>query len=216
MAPWAMVFGGICSMTIIRPAPQIGQTRVGVTEDRLSGVAMKSSWFDSVIEVPLNRGGKRGHHCIGGWEKGSSLNSAFLTLKLPASSVYVHVLEAPSPLKRLILVTPPFPSSKDGGLPLPSARSASTLVVSRPAQRSLALRPVGSLHRQSDTSVSKASAVSLHPHTAPIASGWSDPLAGGNGYLWRSKTFHGNTPSPISVTRYNRPKSSDFLAANSS
>ncbi len=30
------------------------------------------------------------------------------------------------------------------------------------------------------------------------------------------KTFHGNTPSPISVTRYNRPKSSDFLAANSS
>jgi hypothetical protein len=70
MAPWAMVFGGICSMTIIRPAPQIGQTRVGVTEDRLSGVAMKSSWFDSVIEVPLNRGGKRGQKR----EKWSSLS----------------------------------------------------------------------------------------------------------------------------------------------
>src|SRR5271166_5311495 len=45
----------------------------------------------------------------------------------------------------------------------PSARSASTLAVSRPAQRSLALRPVGSLHRQSDTSVSKAPTVSLPP-----------------------------------------------------
>src|SRR6516165_10112645 len=40
----------------------------------------------------------------------------------------------------------PFPS--DGGLPRPSARSASTLVVSRPARRSLALRPVGSPSRQ--------------------------------------------------------------------
>jgi len=32
--------------------------------------------------------------------KGSSLNSAFLTPKSPASSLYVHVLEAPPPLKR--------------------------------------------------------------------------------------------------------------------
>jgi hypothetical protein len=42
-------------------------------------------------------------------EKGSSLNSACLTPKPPASSVYVHVLEAHSPLKRSILVTSPFP-----------------------------------------------------------------------------------------------------------
>ena len=40
--------------------------------------------------------------------KGSLLNSASLTLKPLASSVYVHVLEAPSPLKRSILVTSPF------------------------------------------------------------------------------------------------------------
>ena len=137
-------------------------------------------------------------------------------------SVYRHAVVI-TPVARWVLIArgadysnrfPFIPS--DSGLPHPIARSASTLVVSRPAQRSLALRPVGSLHRQSDTSVSKASAVSLHPHTAPIASGWSDPLAGGNGYPWRSKTFHDNTPTPISVTRYNRPKSSDFLAANSS
>ena len=47
--------------------------------------------------------------------------------------------------------------------PHASARSATTLDVSRPAQRSLALRPVGSLHRQSDTSVSKAPTVLLPP-----------------------------------------------------
>src|SRR5271157_1002829 len=42
-------------------------------------------------------------------EKGSSLNSAFLTPKPPASSVYVRVLEATPPLKRSILVVSPFP-----------------------------------------------------------------------------------------------------------
>gem|GEM_PF-4837133 len=41
----------------------------------------------------------------------SSPNSASLTPKPLASSVYVHVLEAPSPLKRSILVMSPFPSA---------------------------------------------------------------------------------------------------------
>ena len=42
----------------------------------------------------------------------------------------------------------PFPFiPSDGGLPLLCAGSATTLVVSRPARRSLALRPVGSLSR---------------------------------------------------------------------
>ena len=40
--------------------------------------------------------------------KGPSLNSAFLTPKPPASSVYVRVLEASSPLKRSISVMTPF------------------------------------------------------------------------------------------------------------
>src|SRR5271165_1621041 len=43
--------------------------------------------------------------------KGSSPNSASLTPKPLASSAYVHVLEAPSPLKRSILVTSLFPSA---------------------------------------------------------------------------------------------------------
>src|SRR5271166_1925344 len=48
-----------------------------------------------------------------GREKGSSLNSAFLTPKLLASSVYMHVLEAPSPLKWSISVTSLIPSPQD-------------------------------------------------------------------------------------------------------
>ena len=84
-------------------------------------------------------------------------------------SVYRHAVVI-TPVARWVLIArgadysnrfPFIPS--DSGLPHPSARSASTLVVSRHAQRSLALRPVGSLHRQSDTSVSKAPTVSLPP-----------------------------------------------------
>jgi len=43
-----------------------------------------------------------------GREKGTSLHSASLTTKPPASSVYVHVPEAPPPLTRSISVTSPF------------------------------------------------------------------------------------------------------------
>ena len=45
-----------------------------------------------------------------GREEGPSLNSASLTPEPLASSVYVHALEAPSPLKRSISVTSLFPS----------------------------------------------------------------------------------------------------------
>ena len=84
-------------------------------------------------------------------------------------SVYRHAVVI-TPVARWVLIArgtaystrfPFIPS--DGDLPHASARSATTLDVSRPAQRSLALRPVGSLHRQSDTSVSKAPTVSLPP-----------------------------------------------------
>ena len=45
--------------------------------------------------------------------KGSSLNSALLTPKPIASSVYVRVPEAPSPHKLSISVTPLFPSPRE-------------------------------------------------------------------------------------------------------
>jgi hypothetical protein len=51
---------------------------------------------------------------------GSSLTSAFLTPKPPASSVYVHVLEAPPPLKRSMSVMSPFPSTISVMSPFPS------------------------------------------------------------------------------------------------
>jgi len=58
---------------------------------------------------------------------------------------------------------PTFPVPSGGGLPQTGAGSATTLDVSRPAQRSLALRPVGSPSRLSDPFVSKAPTVSLPP-----------------------------------------------------
>src|SRR5208282_4902636 len=85
-------------------------------------------------------------------------------------SMYRHAVVI-TPVARWVLIArgtaystrfPFIPS--DGGLPHASARSATTLDVSRPAQRLLALRPVGSLHRQGDISVSKAPTVSLPPH----------------------------------------------------
>ena len=68
-------------------------------------------------------------------------------------SLYRHAV-VNTPVARWVLIArgtaystrfPFIPS--DGGLPHTDARSATTLDVSRPAQRSLALRPVGSLHR---------------------------------------------------------------------
>src|SRR5271166_3613203 len=53
-----------------------------------------------------------GKRVITGRGKGSSLNSASLTPKPLASSVYVHALEAPSPLKRSISVRSSFPFSR--------------------------------------------------------------------------------------------------------
>ncbi len=83
-----------------------------------------------------------------------------------------------------------FPVPSGCGLPHPNARSASTLVVSRPAQRSLALRPVGSPSRQSDPSVSKAPTVSFPPRVASIATGWSDPIAGWELHPLKTNTFY--------------------------
>ena len=66
--------------------------------------------FDAVpVEVAANGDRERG--------KGSSLNSASLTTKPLASSVYVHVPEAPSPHERPISVTSLFPSLDISNVP---------------------------------------------------------------------------------------------------
>ena len=83
-------------------------------------------------------------------------------------SMYRHAVVI-TPVARWVgsLVGRPIPTvsllASSFGLPHASARSALTLDVSRPARRSLALRPACSLHRQSDTYVSKAPTASLPP-----------------------------------------------------
>ena len=64
------------------------------------------------------------------------------------------------------------------GLPRQVAGSASTLVVSRPAQRSLALRPACSPHGQEPRVYLEGSDGFVTSTAAPIATGWSDPVAG--------------------------------------
>src|SRR5271157_2948165 len=92
------------------------------------------------------------HHCLGvpqspsqsgraGREKGTSLNSTCLTPKPLAPSVYVHVLEVPSPQERSISVMSLFPYPSD--LPTDSARAAVRL-----ASSSLSL-PCWLAHRSS-------------------------------------------------------------------
>ena len=99
-------------------------------------------------------------------------------------SMYRHAVVI-TPVARWVLIahgtvySNRFPFIPSGsGLPHPSARSASTLVVSRPAQRSLALRPVGSLHRLKRHICLEGSDGFVSSTAAPIATGWSDPVAG--------------------------------------
>jgi hypothetical protein len=149
-------------------------------------------------------------------------------------SMYRHAVVI-TPVARWVLIArgtaysnryPFIPS--DGGLPHASARSATTLDVSRPAQRSLALRPVGSLHRQSDTSVSKAPTVSLPPHELPrlvrsvgrLRGGcfwlecWTTPtippdpsIASRCRRIWFLSVVHGHRP----VARWRPPRSTHLL-----
>src|SRR6516162_2263405 len=64
------------------------------------------------------------------------------------------------------------------GLPRLVAGSASTSVVSRPARRSLALRPACSPHGPRPCVSLEGSDGFVTSTAAPIATGWSDPVAG--------------------------------------
>ena len=102
---------------------------------------------------------------------------------LRSISVYRHAVVI-TPVARWALIargtaySNRFPVPSGYGLPLPSAGSAHTLVVSRPAQRSLAVTACRLAESPSDPSVSKAPTVSFPPLVASIATGWSDPVAG--------------------------------------
>ena len=86
------------------------------------------------------------------------------------------------------------------GLPQITDGSAPALSVSRPAQRSLALRPACVLSRLSRPFfIGVFQRNLLPPLTAPTASGWNDQLPGGTLTHWRSPSLHG---TPESMDRY--------------
>ena len=71
-----------------------------------------------------------------------------------------------------------FPTG--GSLPRQKGGSASALLVSGPAQRSLALQPAWSLSRpRRPRYIGVLQAMSLPPSPAPIATGWSDSCRAG-------------------------------------
>ena len=84
-----------------------------------------------------------------------------------------------------------FPT--DARLPRPTDGSASASSVSRPARRSLTLRPAQSLKPPAAAPCTGVlQSMSLPPSTAPIATGWSDSCRAGFAPAeeWRLCTAH--------------------------
>src|SRR4029450_1831011 len=82
------------------------------------------------------------------------------------------------------------------GLPRYPVGSAPALSVSRPARRSVAVRPAWVLSRfMRPLFIGVFQRDSLPPLTAPTASGWSDQLPGGTLTHWRSPSLHGTPDS---------------------
>jgi hypothetical protein len=90
----------------------------------------------------------------------------------------VLVVYVPSSLPRWNCWVPVALSPSDASFPCISARSASTLHVSRPAQRLLALQPAHSRSHSMTLYIGGFSRVVAFP-TAPIATGRSDPCRKG-------------------------------------
>src|SRR5580692_5182380 len=76
------------------------------------------------------------------------------------------------------------------GLPRVTVRSAPAIVFSRPAQRSLTLRPARSRSRQA-TLYTESSDSSVASAAASIATGWSEPVPGRELHPLESSAFHG-------------------------
>ena len=79
-----------------------------------------------------------------------------------------------------------------GSLPRDLGGSASALTFSRPARRSLALRPARSLSRpRRPFFTGVLQSISLPPRTAPIATGWNEQVAGRVYPRWGAVPLHG-------------------------
>src|SRR5947208_9664847 len=76
------------------------------------------------------------------------------------------------------------------GLPQNHGGSAPALIVSRPAQRSLTLRPIRSRSRLA-TLFTESSDSFVASAAASIATGWSEPVPGRELHPLKSSAFHG-------------------------
>jgi hypothetical protein len=76
------------------------------------------------------------------------------------------------------------------GLPCETVRSASAIVVSGPAQRSLMLRPARSPSRLATLYIESSDSF-VASAAASIATGWSEPVPGRDLHPLKSSAFHG-------------------------
>ena len=93
------------------------------------------------------------------------------------------------------------------GLPRETVRSAPAIVFSRPAQRSLTLRPARSRSRQATLST-ESSDNFVASAAASIATGWSEPVPGRELHPLKSSAFHGALLRQISA-RHRFPSGRD-------
>jgi hypothetical protein len=88
--------------------------------------------------------------------------------------------------------------SIDSGLPCEKVRSAPAIVFSRPAQRSLTLRPARSSSRQATLYIESSDSF-VASAAASIAAGWSEPVPGRELHPLKSSAFSRRTFSPTTL-----------------
>jgi hypothetical protein len=98
-----------------------------------------------------------------------------------------------------------FPETSDGGLPQDTDASALATKVSGPPWSSLVLQPARSRDRQAVLSVEGLDGFASSPAT-PIATGWSDPVAGRELHPLKLRAFARRSMSPFAPGQFVRPK----------
>ena len=115
--------------------------------------------FDGTTNLSATPHGPTCPSRVFGWETSPTAGVSRVALDLPVQTCRRHYPGGTTGRGDVA----PLRETRDGGLPHPLAGSAPTFPVSRPARRSLTLRPACSRSRPRRPFPSKASAVSLPP-----------------------------------------------------